>query len=122
MAVILIIDDSPAIGSVLKETLEIGGYEVLVAGNGRDGLALHRARRADVVITDIFMPVQDGIETILELRRTDPDVKVVAMSGAGVFADLTYLPAAKQLGAVHSLSKPFDCEAILSTVRQLLAS
>ena len=122
MARILIIDDNPEIVAILKETLEDAGYEVMVADNGRSGLALHRARRTDVVITDIFMPVQDGIETILELRRDDPDVKIIAISGGGVFANLTYLPAAKQLGAVHSISKPFDCEEVVSAVRTLLGS
>ena len=122
MARILIIDDNPEICAILRETLESAGYEIMVAGDGRAGLALHRARRADLVITDIFMPEQDGIETILELQRDDPDVKIIAMSGGGLAGNLSYLPAARALGAVHSISKPFDCEEVLATVRTVLDS
>ena len=120
MARILVIDDNPEICAILRETLEPAGYEVVVASNGRAGLVLHRARHADLVITDIFMPEQDGIETIIELRRGDPDVKIIAMSGGGSMRDLSYLPAARQLGAAHSISKPFDCENVLAIVNRLL--
>jgi DNA-binding NtrC family response regulator len=120
MARVLVIDDSPDIRAILREAFELHGYEVEVAHNGRVGLRLVRERPVDVVITDIFMPEQDGIETILELRRDFPDVKIIAMSGGGTTGTMHYLPAAQQLGAVHSVAKPFDCLAIVETVRELL--
>ena len=120
MARVLVIDDSPDIRAILREAFELHGYDVEVAHNGRVGLRLLREQPADVVITDIFMPEQDGIETILELRRDFPDVKIIAMSGGGTTGNLSYLPAAQQLGAVHSVAKPFDCLEVVATVRELL--
>ena len=120
MARVLVIDDNPDIRALLREAFELHGYDVEVAHNGRVGLRLMHEHRVDVVITDIFMPEQDGIETILELRRDFPSVKIIAMSGGGTTGNLTYLPAAQQLGAVHSVSKPFDCLEVVATVRQLL--
>jgi CheY-like chemotaxis protein len=120
MARVLVIDDNPDIRALLREAFELHGYDVEVAHNGRVGLRLMREQAIDVVITDIFMPEQDGIETILELRRDFPDVKIVAMSGGGTTGNLTYLPAAQQLGAVHSVAKPFDCLAMVATVGELL--
>ncbi|MBI1734558.1 MAG: response regulator [Candidatus Rokubacteria bacterium] len=120
MARVLVIDDNPDIRALLREAFELHGYEVEVAANGRAALRLVRERPVDVVITDIFMPEQDGIETILELRRDFPDVKIIAMSGGGTTGNLSYLPAATQLGAVHSISKPFDCLEVVATVREML--
>ena len=121
MAHVLVIDDNPEICSILQEALEDAGYDVIVAGNGRAGVERYLEGGVDLVITDIFMPEQDGIETILELRRANPDVKIIAMSGGGSVRDFTYLPAARQLGAVHSMAKPFDVHEVLATVRQLLS-
>jgi DNA-binding response OmpR family regulator len=120
MARVLVIDDSPDIRAILREAFELHDYDVDVAPNGRLGLQRMRERPADVVITDIFMPEQDGIETILELRREFPGVKIIAMSGGGTSGNLTYLPAAQQLGATHSVAKPFDCLAVVATVSALL--
>lgn len=68
------------------------------------------------------MPEKDGIETILEMRRDFPDVKVIAMSGGGATGNLAYLPAARQLGAVRTITKPFQCAAVVAAVRELLAT
>jgi DNA-binding NtrC family response regulator len=122
MARVLVIDDNPDIRAILREAFELHGYEVDVAQDGRAGLRLIRERSVDVVITDIFMPEQDGIETILELRRDFPGVKIIAMSGGGATGNLSYLPAAQQLGAVHSVEKPFDCLDVVATVQRLLES
>jgi len=121
MARILIVDDNAEICAILQEALEDARYDVIVAGNGRMGLERYREGNVDLVITDIFMPEQDGIETIMELRRLDPDVKIIAMSGGGSIRDFTYLPAARQLGAVHSFAKPFDVNEVVGMVRELLS-
>jgi DNA-binding NtrC family response regulator len=120
MARVLVIDDNPDIRAILREAFELHDYEVAVASNGRAALRIVREQPVDVVITDIFMPEQDGIETILELRRDFPNVKIIAMSGGGTTGNMSYLPAAQQLGAVHSISKPFDCLAVVATVREML--
>ena len=109
----------------LRETIEMilvsAGYEVTAAGEGRTGLELQRASPVDVVITDIFMPDQDGIETIQRLRREYPMIKIIAMSGGGVFNKPTdYLTTARRLGAQQVLSKPFDADTLLDAVSAIL--
>jgi DNA-binding NtrC family response regulator len=121
MARILVIDDEPDIRTLLNDVLTGEGHEVEVAADGREGLAAQRARPADLIITDIFMPVQEGIETIIELQRDFPAIKVIAMSGGGNRArSLDYLPTASQFGAVRTLPKPFDIDVMLALVRELL--
>jgi DNA-binding NtrC family response regulator len=118
---VLVIDDSAEIREVLRDTLELEGYEVVVAADGATGLWLHRQRPADLVITDIFMPEKDGIEIILELANESPSVKIIAMSGGGRMGNFDYLPFAEQFGAVRVLGKPFKSEQLLEAVRSALA-
>lgn len=121
MARILVIDDEPDIREMLQDVLTGEGHEVEVAGDGRQGLAAQRARPADLIITDIFMPEKEGIETIIELQQDFPAIKVIAMSGGGNRArSLDYLPTASQFGAVRTLPKPFDIHVMLALVREVL--
>ncbi len=120
MARVVVIDDNPEVRAILREALELHGYDVEVATNGRAGLEVVREWAADLVITDIFMPEKDGIETIMDLQRDHPNVKIIAMSGGGTTGNMTYLPAAQQLGAVRSIAKPFNCLEVVRTVRELL--
>jgi DNA-binding NtrC family response regulator len=119
---ILVIDDDEEIREMLRATLEAAGYDVEVASDGRRGLETQRARPADLVITDIFMPEKEGIETIIELRQEFPSVRIIAMSGGGALRTLDYLPAAEQFGAITTFRKPFDPEAMLATVRRVLGT
>jgi CheY-like chemotaxis protein len=81
MVRILIIDDNDPFRYLLRLTLEQAGYEVVDACNGREGLSRYRAAPTDVVIIDLFMPTQEGLETIQALRRERPTVKIIAISG-----------------------------------------
>lgn len=119
---VLVIDDNPLVCDLLREILESEGYEVLEAPNGHVGIRLHERRPADVVITDILMPEQDGIETIIELRDRFPDVKILAMSGGGNGGHVQPLQDAKRFGACCAISKPFDPAEVLLAVRQMLAA
>ena len=83
MARILVIDDDYQVREMLRDTLEIAGYEVEVASDGREGLKLYHNRPTDMIITDIIMPNMDGLETITELQRNFPDTKIIAFSGGG---------------------------------------
>jgi CheY-like chemotaxis protein len=117
MARVLVIDDDEVIRMLLTRVLEAGGHEVDVAPDGLKGMALFKSRPADVVITDIYMPNQEGLATIMELRRSAPTVKIIAMSGGGSRADMDVLPVAEALGAERTLRKPFtpaDVNALMA--------
>jgi two-component system response regulator (stage 0 sporulation protein F) len=119
MATILVIDEEEPIRALLRIALEGAGHEVLEASNGRRGLALYRARAADLIITDLVMPEVDGLEMMLELTRNFLNVKVIALS-AGLEGEAS-LHVAKLLGARQTIQKPFDMETVLSAVRYELA-
>lgn len=120
MASILIIDDDFKILQVFREILEREGYDVLAASDGREGMRLCRNRHVDLVITDIIMPEKEGLETIIELRRDLPHVKIIAMSGGGQIGAEQYLPLAEKLGAQHTLDKPFTAVELLEAISEVL--
>ena len=119
MSRILIIDDSITMRLASRRPLEEAGFEVFEAADGDKGLAFMRSRHVDVVITDIFMPVKDGLETIREIRTLYPGVKIIAISGKTTGA-LSYLDVAEKLGADRSLAKPVDGTVLVDAVRRLL--
>ena len=120
MARILIIDDEPQIRSMLKLMLERGGYEVVEAPDGVEGIKVYRQNPADLIITDLIMPNKDGIGMIIDLKKEFPDVKIIAMSGGGLNKPDGYLKGAKKLGAACTLTKPIDREKMLQAVRDIL--
>src|SRR5947207_15792656 len=83
MATMLVIDDDQEVRATLAAILQQASYPVVEARHGRAGLAAYQARPRAVVMTDLLMPEQEGLETILALRRLDPHVKILAMSGGG---------------------------------------
>jgi len=119
MATILVIDDQKPIRALLRAALEEDGHEVLEASNGLLGLERYRERAADLIITDMLMPEMNGLEMMLELNRSFPNVKVIAMSGGPEREG--GLHAAKLLGARQTFQKPFDMRALLDAVRYELA-
>ena len=106
MGRILIIDDEPRVRASLRRVLEHQGHEVHEAADGQLGVAAFGRGSFDVVITDILMPNQDGIETIRELRRRHPSVKIIAMSEDDEQPVPLYLRIARELGADEVLMKP----------------
>lgn len=120
MARIIVIDDDRDARLILQQMLETAGHHVLLAANGAEGLDLRRAYVIDIVITDIFMPEMEGLETIRELRETDPELGIIAMSGGGKTLSATgSLQTARGLGA-EILTKPFDSDALLAAVDRVL--
>lgn len=119
---ILVIDDEESVRFVVKEMLEFEGYEVTTAPNGKVGLQLFRKKPTDLILTDIFMPEMEGLETIRELHRDFPQLKIIAMSGGGESGMLSFLSFAKRFGALRTLRKPFSREELLEVVKELLAS
>jgi len=116
---IMIVDDDQSVRQVLAAVLDDAGYFTAQAENGRDALALLQNHPFDVVITDLVMPEQEGIETIKLLHRDFPHVKVIAVSGA--FGG-DYLRIAGYLGAHQTLQKPVSVEALLQAVQAALES
>lgn len=129
MTKVIIIDDEEDIRIVLKEIFMRDGWEVEVASNGDDGLDLIRENGADLVITDIIMPGNDGVETAYHIRMEFPHTKIIVMSGGGNIAPLDYEPAAIKttaylasaaaLGADLTLTKPFDRDELIKAAREL---
>ena len=118
---ILLIDDDTQFRKLVTVMLTSAGYDVQEASNGIAGLASYRQQRADVVLTDILMPEMEGLETIRELRKIDPQVKIIAMSveGEGRFGHLTI---ALRMGARRILHKPFSSDELLATVTEVIAA
>ncbi len=120
MARVLVIDDEEQVRTLIREVLEGAGHEVMEAGNGREAMKLYEANPTNVVITDLVMPEQDGLETIRELRRRFPAVKIIAVSGAQQKLNLDLLYVAEKLGALRTLEKPFDIRKLVALVEELL--
>lgn len=121
MARILVIDDETEIRTLLRRVLERDGYEVTEASDGNVGARLYREKPTDLIITDIIMPEQEGIETIMELRRDFPDAKIIAVSGGGKSMTGTdCLRLAKALGARRTFPKPLNIGEFLESVRELV--
>ncbi len=118
---ILVVDDNQDILCFMQVALEKAGYEVQTAAEGGEGLALLSKRPAELLITDIFMPGLDGIETMRDCKARFPQTRIIAMSaGGGSGRKLDYLPTAELIGADATLRKPFDVDQLLDTVRKVL--
>jgi DNA-binding response OmpR family regulator len=118
---VLVIDDDDDFRTLALRWLRSYGIDAEGAANGAEGLALQRARPAGVVVTDIFMPEMEGIETIHDLRREFPEVKVIAMSGRDPRMKFDVFQVARQIGAVRTFKKPFKFEELIAAVRELSA-
>jgi len=122
MARILVIDDQDSIRRVVRRALEQDGHEVYDASDGKLGMEILERQSFDVVITDIFMPGQDGIVTLRQVRKRFPQVKVIVISGGDSTGVMDLREDAELLGAVKSLQKPFNAREIMDVVRSVLGS
>ena len=118
---ILIIDDDEPFRRMLREALELVGYEVVEAQDGLDGMKRFKKAAVSLVITDILMPEKEGLETILDLRKEAPEVKIIAVSGGPAkYEYFDVLGLAKNVGATRTFKKPFPLHDFLEVVHQLL--
>lgn len=121
MAHILIMEDEPLVRQALQDTFEAAGHQVQVAEDGEEGGLLAQTNQCQVAVIDIFMPRQDGIAAIMELKKSSPETKVIAISGGGaVVRDFDYLEYARALGAVECFHKPIDPQELLDTIEAVL--
>jgi CheY-like chemotaxis protein len=117
---VLVVDDNRELREVLQRVLAQAGYEVDAAGDGEEALRIQDARPAQVLVTDIFMPDRDGIETIQLFRKRYPQMCIIAMSGDAHFPVQTdYLKVASVAGADCTLGKPFPPQTLLEKLREL---
>jgi DNA-binding response OmpR family regulator len=117
---ILVIDDEPTTLDLLRRALELKGYDVSTARNGQEGVELFQQHPSDLVITDMVMPIKDGLQTILDLRSDTPELPVIAISGGGTISKERYLAIAAYLDKVVTIAKPFSIEEITEAVEKLL--
>jgi CheY-like chemotaxis protein len=115
---VLVIDDNADVRATIKWLLESEGFSVALAANGTEGLEQQKDHPASIVVTDIFMPEKDGIETIFELRREYPQAKIIVMSG-GSSRGADFTDVARELGAAVALKKPVDPAVLIAHVHRL---
>ncbi len=122
MSHILVVEDSEDLRFIIKDFLLKAGHRVSEACDGSEVADHLTGDPIDLVITDILMPEQEGIQTILQIRRSSPDVKIIGMSGGGVGGAEHYLEMAREFGANETLQKPFKKAQILELVDKLLGA
>jgi CheY-like chemotaxis protein len=118
---VLIIEDDPQVCQLLRRAAEDAGYTVATAVNGRLGLQHAATFQPDVVITDIFMPETEGLETIVDLRKQRPDLPIIAISGAAAMGKSNVLELAKKLGAAEAFNKPLVLTDLMGAIGALCA-
>ena len=120
MAHILLVDDDVPLRGILAKSLTYAGHTVIQAADGLQGVELARATTLDLVVTDLLMPVQEGVETIATLRHEHPQLPIIAISG-GVTNSPLYLEIAEKIGANLILPKPFTPPELLQAIAGVLA-
>jgi DNA-binding response OmpR family regulator len=118
---VLVVDDDAGMRNFLRMLLELEGYEVALACNGVEALAMQRQHPAALILTDLFMPEAEGMETIVQLRGEFPQARIIVMSGGGVHLGTDYLKLARELGAAKTLKKPFGPQELIDAVREVRA-
>lgn len=116
---VLVIEDHDGVAEVIEKVLLHDGHRVLRARDGQEGVSVFKRHHFDLVITDVVMPVQDGLETIQILRKQKPDLKVVAVSGGGQWQGTDFLSEARASGAIATLEKPFRPRELLELLREI---
>src|SRR5258708_11473181 len=122
MANILLVDDNVGLLKMQSEFLRGAGHKVTTAPDGKDGLRLTQDQVFDLVVTDLVMPEKQGIETIIELRRKIPTMKIIAMCGGGRVDATDDLILAQNLGAPKTLPKPFSGKELVEAVASVLSA
>ncbi|NJM11794.1 MAG: response regulator [Synechococcaceae cyanobacterium SM1_2_3] len=121
MAKLLVIEDDEQFCQMLGQMLDQAGHEVEMAANGVIGMERFRDSSPDLVITDILMPEQDGIDTILAMKKERENVKIIAMSGGRrAITPQFNLDSAALIGVQQTLAKPFTRQQLLQAIAEVL--
>lgn len=122
MANVILAEDDDLVRYALVRLMTEDGYAVHEARDGKEAEALLSKVSADILITDIIMPGQEGIETVISVRASHPDLPIIAISGGGRTQNIGHLDSARELGADKVLAKPFPDDVFLATIKELIAS
>jgi DNA-binding response OmpR family regulator len=117
---ILLIEDDEVFHAVITGAVTAQGHEIAIAPNGDDGMKKLRSEKFDLIITDILMPNKDGIEIIQEIRESDPDVRILAISSGGRVGFSSFLKLAEIMGANACLEKPFSSAGLLEKINEAM--
>ena len=118
---VCVVDDDHLVREIVDTLLSAKGYTVLQAKDGQASLQILAQDTPDLLITDIMMPNQDGIETILSVKQSFPTMPILAMSGSSDASGADYLAMAQKFGADALIRKPFAAELFLEKVDGLLS-
>jgi CheY-like chemotaxis protein len=121
MAKILVIEDNAAVRRVACRALQRAGHDTLEAEHGKAGVEAVRAQSPDLIVTDLFMPEQEGTETIRQIRGLDPRIPIIVISSVASWGEDRPLENARVVGADLALEKPFAIEDLVGAVNELLA-
>jgi CheY-like chemotaxis protein len=120
MTRILLVDNDEFFRTMLGSMLLKLGYDVVEVSDGRQALKSHEASPVDIVITDLLMPEQEGLETIQQFQEKHPGVRIIAMSGGACHINARqFLAIASLFGADRTLVKPFPAAALLTAIEEL---
>ena len=120
MKKVLVIDDQDSLRNMLVRMLKSSDFETRSAENGSEGMAICRDWAPDVILTDVFMPEQDGLETIRAVRKLRKDIGIIAMSGGGEMGEFEMLRTARMMGATRILTKPFTMAELKNALDEVL--
>ncbi|MVM40271.1 response regulator [Spirosoma sp. HMF3257] len=117
MSTVLLIEDEPALGMIVRDSLEVRGFTVLYASEGNEGLALFRQHQPDIVVADVMMPQMDGFTLAEHIRQDDPDVPIMFLTARSQTADVV---RGFELGGNDYLKKPFSLDELIVRINALL--
>lgn len=117
---VLLIDDDCDLLRLMRQALNRDGWSVRTAEDGRAGMRAFEASPPELVVLDILMPTQEGLETIVAMKERRPGVRILAISGGGRLGGVDFLKMAAHLGADATLAKPFRMSELVAATHRLL--
>lgn len=121
MARLLIVDDEPSIRRIIQLMLKNSGHELFTAGNGREAMQILNKEEIDLILLDVVMPEQGGLETIMQIRNGFPHIKLIIISGKVPVENDAFRNLIDQYGVARVFDKPFEKEDIMRAIDELLA-
>jgi len=121
MKTILVVDDESSVRDLIEQMLIMETYSIKKASNGREAMDILNQQDVDLVVTDMVMPEENGIDLIMNLKKQQPDVPIIGISGGGgIEGRFDYLKIAKLVGAARILRKPFNAQELRNLVKDVL--